>query len=300
MGTGGKHNPASSKHLNHQSQCHGTDSLPTLPDILCSGLALCCSEPHTVSPSLSSHFQGVSCSSQRIHLSSQECCSPWWRGKRRGTCELTATGTGLLSRAAGSDFRPPQAPCSLVKCGSSLYSFWLVFSKDTTPSKFSLHQSKICFKRVLCCPPAWLSPISAEYVAKRTPSEVAVSPYLICRKRTNESTHDACPQHVTAPVWPRLCCHRAGHVLLPPRAKPPLRAGRADSCWELHLQHFSLAPRLGDDRDFKRLATFRQAMCQHSWMQWGNVETALQLQTVGQLNSLHVQAWNRLMHGTRD
>ncbi|TNN41607.1 hypothetical protein EYF80_048222 [Liparis tanakae] len=51
--------------------------------------------------------------------------------------------------------------------------------KDTTPSKSGLHQSRICLILVRCCPPAWLSPISAEYVANRTPSEVAVSPYLI-------------------------------------------------------------------------------------------------------------------------
>lgn len=62
-----------------------------------------------------------------------------------------------------------------------LFSFlFLNKRKDTTPSKSGLHQSWICLILVRCCPPAWLSPISAEYVANRTPSEVAVSPYLIC------------------------------------------------------------------------------------------------------------------------
>ena len=41
---------------------------------------------------------------------------------------------------------------------------WVVCSdqKDTTPSKSGLHQSRICLILVRCCPPAWLSPISAE------------------------------------------------------------------------------------------------------------------------------------------
>lgn len=61
--------------------------------------------------------------------------------------------------------------------------------KDTTPSKLGLHQSRICLSLVRCCPPAWLSPISAEYVANRTPSEVAVSPYLICVKKILKLNH---------------------------------------------------------------------------------------------------------------
>lgn len=59
--------------------------------------------------------------------------------------------------------------------------------KDTTPSKLGLHQSRICLSLVRCCPPAWLSPISAEYVANKTPSEVAVSPYLICVKEEKQT-----------------------------------------------------------------------------------------------------------------